>query len=80
MPTKTAFAGEKGTWHDRITALAQRLEEMQQGNEACVPDLANHLAERGREDMKNVNCWTDAVYQPPIPITIFRKSILPFLK
>ena len=30
--------------------------------------------------MKNPNCWAEAAYQPPIPIAIFFKRLLPFLK
>ena len=30
--------------------------------------------------MKDVHCWTEAVYQSPIPTAIFFKSLLPFLQ
>jgi len=34
----------------------------------------------GRERMKDAHCWTEAVYQSPIPTAIFFKSLLPFLQ
>jgi hypothetical protein len=30
--------------------------------------------------VKNPNCWAEAVYQPPIIVSIFLKRLLPFLK
>jgi hypothetical protein len=38
------------------------------------------LAQKTRERMKNPNSRAEAVYQSPITIAIFFKSLLPFLK
>jgi hypothetical protein len=73
MPTKTAFAGEKGTWWDYIKIL---LEKRIEAHEAKV------LAQNARERMKDANYWAEAVYNSPSPIcvAIFFKGLLPFLK
>jgi len=40
----------------------------------------SRLAQKARERIKNPNSRAEAVYQSPIPIAIFFKSLLPFLK
>jgi hypothetical protein len=38
---------------------------------ACVAHLAHHLVYDLREYLDNIHCRAEAVYQFPIPITIF---------
>ena len=45
-----------------------------------VAHQADCFSESRRECMKDLHCWAEAVYQCPIPIAIFFKSLLPFLK
>ena len=50
------------------------------GSGAWVAHQANRLPKSARERMKDLHCWTKASYQSPIPIAIFFKGHLSFLK
>jgi hypothetical protein len=45
-----------------------------------VAHQADCFSKSGRKSMKDLHCWTEAVYQHPIPTAIFFKSLLPFLQ
>jgi hypothetical protein len=47
---------------------------------ACIAHQANCLGKSVRECMKDLHCWTETIYQCPIPIAIFFKGHLSFLK
>jgi len=45
-----------------------------------VAHEANCFSESGRERMEDFHCWTEAIYQCPIPTAIFFEGLLPFLE